>query len=142
MTSARDRRIAVLTTAAKTKSHNKTRAAEQAIRTLIKRHEPITFQGVGREAGVSHAFLYNHPELRGRIETLRSKSQPKPTASTPPPDSESSLVLALTIQIKQLKQQQRQQVDELRGALTQAHGENLDLRRELARRGWTGQQHR
>jgi hypothetical protein len=52
-----------------------------AIRTLVKRGEPITFQAVSREAGVSHAFRYAHP------------------------------------------------------ALEQAHGENLDLRRELARRG-------
>jgi hypothetical protein len=38
---------------------------EQAIRALIKRSEPVTFQAVQREAGVSHAFLYTHPELRG-----------------------------------------------------------------------------
>ncbi|MFC9434752.1 DUF6262 family protein [Nocardia sp. NPDC057030] len=88
MTDSRDRRIAVLTTAAKNKSHNKTRAAEQAIRTLVKRQEPITFQAVGREAGVSHAFLYNHPELRSRIETLRAQSQPARTAPTPTPNTE------------------------------------------------------
>ena len=30
-------------------------------------YDAITFQAVQRQAGVSHAFLYNHPELRGRI---------------------------------------------------------------------------
>ncbi|MFI6958484.1 DUF6262 family protein [Nocardia sp. NPDC050408] len=143
MTSSRDHRVEVLTTAAKAKSQNKTHAAEQAIRKLIKRHEPITFQAVGREAGVSHTFLYNHPELRSRIQDLRVNSQPfrEAPAPAPAPDSESSLVLALTHQIKQLKQQHRHQVNELRNALAQAHGENLDLRRELIRRGWTDQHH-
>ena len=71
MTDSRERRITALTEAAKAKSKNKTRDADQAIRRLIKRGEPITFQAVQREASVSHAFLYNHPELRKRIEHLR-----------------------------------------------------------------------
>ena len=90
MTDTRDRRVAVLATAARAKSAAKTKAADQAIRALIKRGEPITFQAVQREAGVSHAFLYNHPELRGRIERLRAQARPAPgrcprprTAPTP-----------------------------------------------------------
>ena len=71
MTDSRERRITALTEAAKVKSQNKTRDAEQAIRRLVKRGEAITFQAVQREAGVSHAFLYNHPELRKRIELNR-----------------------------------------------------------------------
>ena len=135
MTSARDNRVAALAAAAKAKSEAKTKAAEQGIRALIKRGEPITFQAVQREAGVSHAFLYNHPELRGRIERLRAQARPTTTTPTTPTDSESTLVTALTAQINTLKQQHRQQVEALRAALEQAHGENLDLRRELARRG-------
>jgi Family of unknown function (DUF6262) len=84
MADTRDRRVAVLATAARAKSAAKTKAADQAIRALIKRGEPIRFQAVQREAGVSHAFLYNHPELRGRIESLRAQSRPAPSpASTP-----------------------------------------------------------
>lgn len=134
MTDTRDNRVAALTAAAKAKSEAKTKAAEQGIRALIKRGEPITFQAVQREAGVSHAFLYNHPELRGRIERLRAQARPAAT-QTGSPDTESTLVLALTAQINSLKQQHRQEVQALRAALEQAHGENLDLRRELARRG-------
>ncbi|MFQ6398039.1 hypothetical protein ACLMAJ_31930 [Nocardia sp. KC 131] len=103
--------------------------------------DPVTFQSVQREARVSHAFLYNHPELRTRIEHLRTQSQPTRHTPALPPDSESSLVLALTSQITQLKKLHRQQVDELRDALTEAHGENLDLRRELTRRGGTWPSH-
>jgi hypothetical protein len=107
------------------------RAAEHGIRALVKRGEPITFQAVQREAGVSHAFLYNHPDLRGRIEHLRARARPDATPSALP-ESESTLVLALTAQIGELKKRHRHDVQTLRAALEQAHGENLDLRRELA----------
>jgi predicted Zn-dependent protease len=129
----RARRSAVLNAAAKAKSQTKTNAAEQAIRALVKRSEPVTFQAVSREAGVSHAFLYGHPELRRRIEHLRAQTRPVTTPART--DSADTVVLALTSQINQLKRQHRQEVQALRAALEQAHGENLDLRRELARRG-------
>lgn len=138
MTDTRARRVAVLATAAKAKSEAKTRAAEQAIRSLVKRGQPITFQAVQREAGVSHAFLYSHPELRGRIERLRAQARPAPVQPGTA-ESADTLVLALTSQISQLKKRHRQEIQELRAALEQAHGENLELRRELTRRGWSAQ---
>jgi hypothetical protein len=132
----RNDRAAVLAAAARAKSQAKTTAAEQAIRHLIKRGEPITFQAVARAAGVSHAFLYNHPQLRGRIEHLRTRHDP-----TPPPtstaDPDNNLLLALTAKIDRLQKQHRTEIQALRTALERAHGENLDLRRELTRRGWT-----
>ena len=134
MTEARSRRIAVLTAAAQAKSAAKTTAAERGIRALVKRGDPITFQAVQREAGVSHAFLYGNPELRGRIEHLRAQARPG-TAPAVAQDSESALVFALTGQINRLKKEHRQRVAALQSALEEAHGENLDLRRELARRG-------
>lgn len=133
MTDSRERRITALTEAAKAKSENKTRDAEQAIRRLVKRGEPITFQAVQREASVSHAFLYNHPELRKRIEHLRGARREATTDQ--PADAADTLVITLTRQIAELKKQHRQQLQALRDALERAHGENLDLRRELARRG-------
>jgi hypothetical protein len=133
VTDLQDKRVAVLTAAARAKSQAKTKAAEQAIRALVKRGEPITFQAVQREAGVSHAFLYNNPDLRARIEHLRARPKPGlPTAT--PADTESTLVLALTTQIEQMRKRHHKEVQALRTALEQAHGENLDLRRELGRR--------
>ncbi|MGH3768990.1 MAG: DUF6262 family protein [Pseudonocardiaceae bacterium] len=134
MTNTRAQRIAVLTAAAKAKSQAKTTTADHAIRALVKRGEPVTFQAVQREAGVSHAFLYTHPELRSRIEHLRTQTRPHHTQPTET-NSSDTLVLALTTQINHLKKQHHQQVQALRTALEQAHGENLDLRRELTRRG-------
>jgi hypothetical protein len=138
MTDLRARRTAVLTAAAKAKSEAKTHAADQAIRRLVKRGEPVTFQAVQREADVSHAFLYGNPDLRERIERLRAQARPQPV---PADDgtSDNSIIQALTIQIAHLKKQHRDQTQALRAALEQAHGENLQLRRELVRLGWTGQ---
>lgn len=133
MTDSRERRITALTEAAKAKSENKTRDADQAIRRLVKRGEPITFQAVQREASVSHAFLYNHPELRKRIEHLRGARRKANTDQ--PADTDDTLVITLTRQIDEIKKQHRRQLQTLRDALERAHGENLDLRRELARRG-------
>jgi hypothetical protein len=131
---SRQRRTDTLRQAARRKSEAKTKSAEAAIRTLVKRGEPVTFQSVQREAGVSHAFLYGNADLRGRIERLRAQARPKP----PPPEgtgSDNTIIQALTSQITHLKKQHRNENAALRAALEQAHGENLELRRELARLG-------
>jgi hypothetical protein len=86
------------------------------------------------KAAVSHAFLYNHPELRKRIEHLRGRPRANTTVDTPA-ESESTLVIALTQRLADLKKQHHRETQALRAALERAHGENLDLRRELARRG-------
>ena len=135
MNDSRQRRTDTLRQAARRKSEAKTKAAEAAIRSLVKRGEPITFQSVQREAGVSHAFLYGNAGLRARIERLRDQARPKP----PPPDgasSDNTIIQALTSQISHLKKQHRNETAALRAALEQAHGENLELRRELTRLGW------
>jgi len=93
---------------------------------------------VQREAGVSHAFLYGNPDLRARIERLRSQARPQ-QAQSASDDRENTLILALTSQVTRLKKQHRDETTALRAALEQAHGENLQLRRELARLGWNGQ---
>ncbi len=138
MSDIRARRTAVLAAAAKAKSDAKAQAAGQAIRRLVRRGEPVTFQAVQREAGVSHAFLYGNPDLRARIERLRAQARPQPA---PPGDGngDNTIIQALTTQISHLKKQHRDETQALRAALEQAHGENLQLRRELARLGWTGQ---
>ena len=84
MSDIRARRTAVLAAAAKAKSEAKAHAAGQAIRRLVKRGEPVTFQAVQREAGVSHAFLYGNPDLRARIEHLRAQARPQPVAPATP----------------------------------------------------------
>jgi hypothetical protein len=134
VTDSRQHRVDTLRQAARRKSEAKTKAAETAIRTLVKRGEPITFQSVQREAGVSHAFLYGNADLRARIERLRAQARPKP----PPPEgtgSDNTIIQALTSQITHLKKQHRNESGGPPALLQPAHGENLELRRELARLG-------
>ena len=73
------------------------------------------------------------PNCARRIEHLRG-TRSKATTDHPA-DTDDTLVITLTRQIAELKKQHRQQLQALRDALERAHGENLDLRRELARRG-------
>jgi len=138
MSDIRARRTAALAAAAKAKSEAKAHAADQAIRRLVRRGEPVTFQAVQREAGVSHAFLYGNPDLRARIEHLRARARPQPVPASDA-NGDNTIIQALTSQISHLKKQHRDQTQALHAALEQAHGENLQLRRELTRLGWTGE---
>ncbi len=48
---------------------------EEAIKRLTKNARTINFNSVAKEAGVSKATLYNHPELKDRIDFLRNQQQ-------------------------------------------------------------------
>jgi hypothetical protein len=107
--------------------------AEQGLRELIRANEPITFRGLAETAGVSLDFLYRCTPIRQRVEQLRAQQQntPPPAASTPRDDHPSSVVRTLTVQLSTLKQRHRDEVQQLRQALEAAHGEILELRRQL-----------
>ena len=134
MSETRQQRIEVLKTAARRKSEEKTRSADSAIARLIKRGEPVTFQAVQREAGVSHAFLYTNTRLRARIEHQRQQHRPQPGPVSTDEHTDNNIVAALTAEIASLKRRHRTEVTALRAALEQAQGENLELRRQLQRR--------
>ena len=69
---------------------------------------------------------------------LRDQARPKPSPAADS-GSDNTIIQALTSQITHLKKQHRDETAALRAALEQAHGENLELRRELTRRGWNPQ---
>ena len=121
--------------AAAAKTAAATARAEQGIRDIVRRGEPITFRGLAQSAGVSLDFLYRNTEIRQRVEHLRN--QQRRTSPVPPdradPDQPSSVVRTLTAQLAELKRRHRVEVSTLRQALEAAHGENLDLRRRLGR---------
>jgi hypothetical protein len=134
----RQQRTEVLKAAARRKSEEKTRSADTAIARLIKRGDPVTFQAVQREAGVSHAFLYNNTRLRARIEHQRRQHRPAPAPAVSDVEADNNNIgAALTAELARLKTRHRTEVTALRAALEQAHGENLELRRQLARAGTT-----
>lgn len=130
---ATDERVARLRAAAAARSAEKTKAAEAAIRRLVKAGKTVNFRTVQQEAGVSHAFLYSKPELRQRIERLRASARPAPApAPTEPEQAQGNLLAAVTQHLRQTRSEYAQDVRGLRDALERAHGENLALRRELA----------
>lgn len=127
-------------TAAARQRHTETRArAEAALLALSNAGEPVTFAAVARRATVSTDFLYNQPDLRTKINDLRTRRPHRRT--TPEQMSErerqsaSSAVRALSSQLKELKRRHAEEVGELRKALAVAHGENLALRRRFTDSG-------
>jgi hypothetical protein len=110
--------------------------AEQGLRDMIRRNEPITFRGLAQTAGVSLDFLYRHAPIRQRVEHLRAQQRntPPPAATTIHEDTPSSVVRTLIAQLAALKQQHRDEVHQLRQALDTAQGEILELRRRVGRR--------
>jgi hypothetical protein len=123
-----------LRAAAAAKSAAATARAEQGLREMIRRGDPITFRGLAQTAGVSLDFLYRNTELRRRVEYLRGQQQGTPPTVRPQqsdPDQPSSVIRTLTAQLADLKRRHRDEVTELKQALEAAHGENLELRRRL-----------
>lgn len=110
--------------------------AEQGLREMIRRGQPITFRGLAQTAAVSLDFLYRCTEIRRRVEHLRAqqRSHPPQPATQSPDDSPSSVVRTLTAQLAELKRRHRDEVQALRQALEAAQSENLELRRRLGPR--------
>ncbi len=113
--------------------------AENGLREMIRRGQPITFRGLAQTANVSLDFLYRCTEIRRRVEQLRSQQRntPPQLATQPPADSPSSVVRTLTAQLAELKRRHREEVQALRQALEAAQSENLELRRLLGPRHTT-----
>jgi hypothetical protein len=109
--------------------------AEEGLREMIRRGQPITFRGLAQTAGVSLDFLYRTAQIRRRVEQLRAQQQASPPArpERADPDQPSSVVRTLTAQLAELKRRHRDEVHALKQALEAAHGENLELRRRLGR---------
>ncbi|MEG3626482.1 DUF6262 family protein [Streptomyces poriticola] len=117
----------------------RTQKAEKRARTalaeLVKADKPVSFTAVARHAGVSTDFLYRSPELRAQIERHRARagSAPAAPADSPGDSSTSAAVRALSARLARQQRAHREEVAGLRKALETAQGENLDLRRRLAR---------
>lgn len=109
--------------------------ARAALAELAKAGKPISFTAVARQAGVSTDFLYRDPELRSQVERHRVRSGSASAAPVGPPgdSSTSAAVRALSARLTLQQQTHREEVSALRRALEVAQGENLDLRRRLAR---------
>jgi hypothetical protein len=115
--------------------------AEQGLRELVRRGDPITFRGLAATAGVSLDFLYRTDEIRRRVEQLRAQQQTAPPApaSRAESDQHGGVIRTLTAQLTELKRRHRDEIRALNQALEAVHGENLELRRRLGHRPLTQQ---
>jgi hypothetical protein len=121
--------------AAQRRHHQATERASAALARLSANGAAISFASVAREAQVSTDFLYRQPQLRQRIQQMRTTnghqvSTPIVDDNTPP--TASAPVRALSAQLKELRRRHREEVNALQRALAVAQGENLTLRRKLA----------
>lgn len=100
-------------------SAEKTKAVEQAIRSLVKQHVPITVAAVAQEAGVSAPFIYQHPDLRARIEKLREIK--RGIQAVPDKPSEDTVLNALRMKVRNMEQQHKNEIKALEALLADAN---------------------
>jgi hypothetical protein len=85
--------------------------ADEGIRRLLQEGRPVNFQAVAEAARVSTAWLYQHSEIRERIEHLREQqslqvsSAPKMRASEA---SKDAMQATLRQRVKQLEAENRE----------------------------------
>ncbi len=99
---------------------------DQAIQHLIKTKGKINFNSVSEQAGVSKAYLYGHPEIRERIETLRKQQaglpSPKQVKREMTDASKDVVIAAKNKRIKELEEE----VQKLKDILKRKYGEEYD----------------
>ncbi|HHK5536737.1 TPA: DUF6262 family protein [Bacillus mobilis] len=96
----------------------------QAIQILIKNKEKINFNSVSTTAGVSKSYLYNHLDIRERINKLREQQQglpsPRQVKREITDTNKDILLAAKNKRIKQLEDENKKLKEEmmrLRGKL-------------------------
>lgn len=72
------RNVSGLIAHAEAKSRAVSKKVDLAIRSLLKQNLPVNFNSVAVLAGVSKTTLYNHPEYRARIQSLRQHTTSVP----------------------------------------------------------------
>lgn len=73
-----DSQVAGIKAHAKAKNKATIDKVNKAIDKLKRKGKPINFETVCKEAGVSRATLYNNPQLKERILSLRAISKASP----------------------------------------------------------------
>jgi Family of unknown function (DUF6262) len=120
--------------------HELTRAkAIRALRELDHAGTPVTFQTVGRAAGISRSWLYAQPDIRAEIERLREATQRAP--SPPVPASQRATGASLLRRLAEATDRNRQLAEEnkrLRRQLAHALGDQRVSARPGTRRTDTG----
>jgi DNA repair exonuclease SbcCD ATPase subunit len=144
---SKEKRVDVLKAVAEHKKQDALDSTEKAINKLIREGKRVSFGNVAREAGVSVSYLYKYPEIKERIQQLRTQQEQTNKASIPQPASDKSkmvIVNQLKERIKKLEAEKdglRRAIEGLTGRLYQYQGmeeqlerfkaENTDLKQQL-----------
>lgn len=127
-------RTAGLRRAANTRTANAEKAADAAIRDLLKRGATINFAAVARVAGVSRAFLHRHPELSDRIHALNvTQSEALSEERTAAAIGESAIVAALRRKLHEEQTRHREAEKDLRARVRELEQQVAALYGELGR---------
>lgn len=130
-----ERNVKGLQESAKRKRNQALEKVELGLKQLVKEKRPINFNTVAEASGVSKAWLYKEPDVRQRIEHLRSqagsrqKTPPKHRASD---ESLKALIQTLKARIKRLEEENR----DLRQQNQVAYGQVIrvkEVERQLSR---------
>lgn len=122
--------------AARSRTEQAEKQTRAALKAMTAANETISFTAVARKARVSTDFLYGHPTLRDLIERHRAKRSPvmrQVQHTQIDTTSTSAAVRALSAKLTEQRRAHQDEILTLRKALEIAHGENLELRRKLAR---------
>lgn len=111
-------RTAGLQRAAQARTQRAEKAADAAIRDLMKRGATINFTAVARVAGVTPAFLHRHPDLSARIRGLsRAQTDAVHEKYARGATDETAVIAALRRRTKDQETAHAAQVKELRGRI-------------------------
>lgn len=92
---------------------------DEAIKRLALAQEPINFNSVSRESGVSKATLYNHDTIRDRIDRLRTQQEHSPTPKQlkreRTEDTKDALIESLKSRLKRLEAENKQLKGQIKG---------------------------
>lgn len=113
-------RTAGLQRSAQARTQRAEKAANDAIRDLVKRGATINFTAVARVAGVTPAFLHRHPDLSARIRELSDRQRSAVydqhvTTAT----GESAVIAVLRRKLHDQETAHAAQVKELRGRIAE-----------------------
>ncbi|MEC5303880.1 DUF6262 family protein [Bacillus thuringiensis] len=93
---------------------------DEAIKRLIRAKENVNFNSVASEASVSKATLYNHQELRERIEGLREQQAqahtPKQIKRELNDNNKDAIIASLQRRIKKIESENKQLREQLKVA--------------------------
>jgi hypothetical protein len=130
-----ERNTTGLADAAERRSERAAERARRAIRRLERAGEPVSFQSVAREAGVSRQFLYTAGQLRREIERLRAGHLEGADAVPPAQRASDASLKARNQTLLEENRRLRDELAGLRDELAGAWGELRALQRERGRTG-------